>query len=53
MAPGDLSGSYFLGVRAAPVVGLVPDLTNPKTIKFIFVASLLNTHHQGVRPKTS
>jgi hypothetical protein len=33
-------------------MGLNPDQVKPKTIKLVFVASLLNTQHQGERAKT-
>jgi len=36
-----------------PLSGQTKDYKKPETIKLVFVASPLSTHHRGVRAKTS
>ena len=41
-----------LAMRVQYIVGLSPNRVKPKTMKLVFVASLLSMQHLGVRTKT-
>jgi len=49
-----LRSTHHIGSVIVSVVdrGFEPDRVKPKTMKLVFVESLLNMQHQGERPKT-